>query len=281
MDIVDIHPHAISKDPARYPLDPLGGTMSAWAKQRPVDGGEYLDWMDEAGIGRAVLVQPATAYGYDNRYAADCAAAHPDRLLYVGMVDVRRPDAAERVAYWVRERGMAGLRIYGDGTALDDWLEDPQTFGAWETAAALGIPICVQTSFESLPILGRVLARFPAVKVLLDHCAWPPAGDGPPYAAAASFFDLATYPNLYLKVTEALLRDLNAGKASVRSFMERSIEAFGVDHIAWGSNFPSSAGTLVELRDLALQSLAFLSEADRRTIFCDTALTIYPGLRTM
>ena len=25
----------------------------------------------------------------------------------------------------------------------------------------MGIPVCVQTSYESLPILGRVLARFP------------------------------------------------------------------------------------------------------------------------
>jgi predicted TIM-barrel fold metal-dependent hydrolase len=255
--------------------------MSAWAKQRPVDTAEYLAAMDAAAIRRAVLVQPATAYGYDNSYAADSAAAHPGRLLAVGMVDVRRADAAERVAYWVRERGMAGLRIYGDGTALDDWLEDPQTFGAWETAAALGIPICVQTSFESLPILGRMLARFPSVNVLLDHCAWPPVDDGPPYTAAAALFDLAGHPNLYLKVTEALFRDLAQGKASIRSFIERAIAAFGVDHIAWGSNFPSSAGTLVELRDLALESLAFLSENDRRSIFCDVALALYPRLRAM
>lgn len=281
MDIVDIHPHAISKDARRYPLDPLGGTMSAWAEKRPADAGELLAALDDAGIRRAVLVQPASAYSYDNSYAADSAAAHPDRFLYVGMVDVRRPDAAERVTYWTRERDMAGLRIYGDGTSLDDWLDDPQTFGAWEAARASGIPVCVQTSFESLPHLDRVLTRFPEVTVALDHCAWPPVDDGPPYAAAAPFFALAQHPNLYLKLTEALLRDLNEGKASARSFIEKAVEAFGVRRMAWGSNFPSSAGTLRSLRDLALEALAFLSDADRQAIFCDTALTLYPRLRTM
>ena len=281
MEIVDIHPHAISKDPVRYPLDPLGGTVSAWARERPVDAAELLDRLDGAGIRRAVVVQPATAYGYDNSYAADSAAAHPGRLLYVGMVDVRAPGAAERITYWVKERDMAGLRIFSDGSTLDAWLEDPQTFPAWEAARELGIPVCVQTGYESLPILARTVARFPEVPVLLDHCAWPPAEDGPPYAAAADFFALAKLPNLHLKVTEAFFRDLNAGQASVRTFMERTLAAFGARRIAWGSNFPSSPGSLISLRDLALEQLAFLSESDRQAIFCETALTVYPRLRTI
>ncbi len=281
MEIVDVHPHAISKDRVRYPLDPLGGTLSAWARERPVDAGELLDRLTGAGIARAVVVQPATAYAYDNSYAADSAAAHPDRLLYVGMVDVRAPGAGERVATWVKERGMAGLRIFSDGSTLDAWLEDPQTFDAWEAARDLGIPVCVQTGYESLPILARTVARFPQVPVLLDHCAWPPAGDGPPYAAAAGFFALAELPNLYLKVTEAFFRDLGEGRGTVRSFMEQTVAAFGARRIAWGSNFPSSPGTLIELRDLALDALSFLGEADRRAIFCETALTVYPRLRAL
>jgi predicted TIM-barrel fold metal-dependent hydrolase len=281
MDIVDIHPHAISKDHARYRLDPLGGTVSAWARERPVDAGELLDRLTGAGIRRAVVVQPATAYGYDNSYAADSAAAHPERLLYVGMVDVRAPGAAERVTYWVKERDMAGLRIFSDGSTLDTWLEDPQTFEAWEAARDLGIPVCVQTGYDSLPILARTVARFPEVPVLLDHGAWPPAEDGPPYIAAADFFALAGLPNLYLKVTEAFFRDLGQGRGSVRTFVERTVDAFGPRRIAWGSNFPSSPGSVTELRDLALEHLAFLSEADRRAIFCETALAVYPRLRTM
>jgi predicted TIM-barrel fold metal-dependent hydrolase len=126
-----------------------------------------------------------------------------------------------------------------------------------------------------------VVSRFPGVKVALDHCAWPPVGDGPPYRAAAPFFDLAKLPNLYLKLTEAFFRDLTEGKATARSFIEQTVATFGADRLAWGSNFPSSPGTLVSLRDLALDSLAFLPEADRRAIFCDTALTLYPRLRAM
>jgi predicted TIM-barrel fold metal-dependent hydrolase len=63
--------------------------------------------------------------------------------------------------------------------------------------------------------------------------------------------------------------------------VEHVFGTFGAGRVAWGSNFPSSAGTLTALRDLALESLDFLSVDERRAIFCDVALALYPRLRTM
>jgi predicted TIM-barrel fold metal-dependent hydrolase len=36
MQIVDIHPHVIAADHARYPLAPVGDRLSEWAARRPV-----------------------------------------------------------------------------------------------------------------------------------------------------------------------------------------------------------------------------------------------------
>ncbi len=285
MDIIDIHPHVIATDEQRYPFNPVGGKMSVWAKERPVDCDGMLAWMDKAGIGRSVIVHASTAYGYDNSYAADCAQAHPDRFRFVGAVDVTAPDAPEKLRYWVRERGMIGFRIFAAGSTMGadsgDWLDDPKTYPAWEAARELGISIVVQTRFKTFPALRKLLERFGDVKVIIDHFSHPPAGDGPPYTAAQPFFDLATFPNVYLKLTERVFHDLDNGVASTPTFMEKTIAAFGVNRIAWGSNFPSSDGTLVELVDRAKRELAFLPEADRAQIFSGTALRIYPSLATI
>jgi len=285
MEIVDIHPHAISHDPVRYPFAPVGGKMSVWARERPVDGDELAAWMDRAGIRRAVIVHASTAYGYDNSYVADVTAAHSDRFRYVGAVDVMADDAAERCAYWVRERGMAGFRIFASGSTMDAdsgaWLADPKTFPAWEAADALGIPVCVQTRANNFAALEVLLSRFPGVTVVLDHLAHPDVSDGAPFAKAEPFFALARYPNLSLKLTERNFWDLDRHHVSTRAFVERTVAAYGSNRIAWGSNFPSSEGTLIELRDMALNALAFLPAADRENIFCTTALTIYPGLRAL
>jgi L-fuconolactonase len=281
LEIIDIHPHAISKDPVRYPFAPVGGKMSAWAKERPVDGDELAALMRTADIRRAVIVHASTAYGYDNSYVADVADAHRDQFRFVGAVDVTATDAPERLEYWVKKRGMVGFRIFAAGSTMDEssgaWLADPKTFPAWEKARELGISVCVQSRHAALPMLETLLKRFPDVNVILDHFAHPPVAEGPPYPGLDSFFGLAQYRNLYLKLTERLFHDLRAGKATTRSFLDATIAAFGTDHIAWGSNFPSSEGTLIELRDLALRELAYLPDADQRRIFSGTARTLYPS----
>lgn len=285
MEIIDIHPHAISHDLARYPFAPVGGKMSVWAQERPVDGDELAASMSAAGIRRAVIVHASTAYGYDNSYVADVVDAHKDRFLYVGAVDVMAGDAAEKCAYWVKQRGMAGFRIFASGSTMDEnsgaWLADPQTFPAWEMAETLGIPVCVQSRAKDYSMLEVLLKRFSRVKVVLDHLAHPDVSDGPPYAKAQSFFDLARYPNLYLKLTERNFWDLDRHHVSTQAFIEKTVAAYGSSRIAWGSNFPSSDGTLIELRDMGLRELAFLPAADQENIFCNTAITLYPGLRTL
>jgi predicted TIM-barrel fold metal-dependent hydrolase len=282
VEIVDIHPHVISADVNRYPFNPVGGKMSVWAKERPVDADGMLAAMDRAGIRRSVIVHASTAYGYDNSYAADAAQAHPHRFRFVGAVDVRAADAPERLAYWVKERGMVGFRIFAAGSTMGedsgDWLDDPATFPAWQAARDLGISVVVQTRFKTFPALRKLLDRFGDVKVIIDHFSHPPLEDGPPYAAAQPFFDLASCPNVYLKLTERVFHDCTKGKAGARSFLEQTIAAYGTARIAWGSNYPSSDGTLVELLDLAKRELAFLSPADQEQIFSGTALALYPSL---
>jgi predicted TIM-barrel fold metal-dependent hydrolase len=285
LEIIDIHPHVISKDHIRYPFDPVGGKMSAWSLERPVDCDEMIKMMGQAGVRKSVIVHASTAYGYDNSYAADCAAAYPRLFRFIGAVDVTAADAPEKLRYWVNERGMVGFRIFAQGSTTGEgsgeWLDDPATFPAWETARELGIPVCVQTRFGSFPRLRNMLERFSDVKVIVDHIGYPPVEDGPPYEAAKPFFEMAGCKNLYVKLTERNFEGLTKGKATPQSFIEKTVAAFGSDHIAWGSNFPSSAGTLPELLMLARRELAFLPLDDQFAIFAGTARTLYPSLVNM
>jgi predicted TIM-barrel fold metal-dependent hydrolase len=283
VDIIDIHPHVISADHTRYPFAPISGKLSHWVEERPVTTEEMLVQMDAAGIARSVLVHASTAYGYDNSYASDSAAAHPDRFTSVCCVDVRAADAPERLRYWIRERQMTGLRIFTSGSAQADdsaWIDDPITMPAWEAAAELAIPVCLQMKASGFPHLQTILKRFPKVPVILDHLAHPPASDGPPYAAAAELWKLAAFPTVYLKLTAHNFKEFAEGAGTAQTFIAACIERFGADHIAWGSNFPSSKGPLADLVALAQRELAFLSAADQRAIFHDTAAALYPAVAT-
>ena len=53
---------------------------------------------------------------------------------------------------------------------------------------------------------------------------------------------------------------------------------FGADHMAFGSNIPSSAPPLTKLVAAARAGLASLSPADRALVLAGTAKRLYPVL---
>ena len=281
MNVIDIHPHIIADDTARYPLAPLGGHQSDWSRMRPVTVEKLIAAMDEAGVQKAAIVQASTCYGHDNSYVADAVAAHPKRFTGIFSVDVLAPDAPERMRYW-RGRKLTGLRLFTFGSTMSeqaDWLDDPKSYPAWACAGELGLSICLQMSAKAIPQARAMAGRFPQVNIILDHCARPVLDDGPPYLAAASLFDLARLPNIYLKLTPRIFAETRRGKATPDTFFTKLVAEFGAQRLAWGSNYPSSKGTLPALLKTARESLTSLQQADRDWIFAKTAQSLYPALK--
>jgi predicted TIM-barrel fold metal-dependent hydrolase len=116
------------------------------------------------------------------------------------------------------------------------------------------------------------------VRIVLDHVSHPKTSDGPPYRQADALWALKGTKNLYLKISSANWREWNEGASTTQSFLGKCIETFGVDHIAWGSNYPSSPGPLSKLVEQAKRELSFLSPRDQEQIFSGTAQTLYPTL---
>jgi L-fuconolactonase len=277
---IDIHPHIIASDTKRYPLAPLGGHQSDWSRTRPVTLERLLAAMDEASVQKVAIVQASTCYGHDNAYVADAVAAYPERFTGVFSVDVLAPDAPQRIREW-RGKGLTGLRLFTFGSTMSEqanWLDDPKSYPAWNCASELGLSICLQMSAKAIPQAIGMAERFKNVRIILDHGARPVLEDGPPYNAAASLFGLARYPNVYLKLTPRIFAESRCGQATPETFFPRLVSAFGPPRLAWGSNYPSSEGSLLELLAVARASLACLPKADQEWIFAKTAQVLYPAL---
>ena len=280
MNIIDTHTHVISPDTGTYPTGPIGGHQSDWSRERPVDVAGLLYAADRAGIAKVVVVQASTVYGHDNRYVVDAVRAHPDRFVGVYSIDALAPDAVAQIDRWQGE-GLSGFRLFTTGSTMpgqSDWLGHKDSYAAWAHAEALGIPVCLQMAMEGLPTLRTLLERFPRVRVLLDHCARPDLSDGKPYANAAALFDMAAFPGVYLKLTNRTLAAATAGHSTPAAFLEKLVDVFGAERIAWGSNFPAAEGSLPELLETARSVLSVLSDHDQALIFDGTAKTIYPAL---
>jgi predicted TIM-barrel fold metal-dependent hydrolase len=236
--------------------------------------------MDKAGVHKAAIVQASTCYGHDNSYVADAVAAFPRRFTGVFSVDVLAADAPERMRYW-RGRGLTGLRLFTFGSTMSEqanWLDDPRSYPAWDCAGELGLSICLQMSAKAIPQAAAMAARFPDVRIILDHGARPVLEDGPPYKFAAGLFGLARHPSIYIKLTPRMFAESRRGKATPATFFPQLVSAFGASRLAWGSNYPSSEGTLPELLAAARQSVASLTSAEQEWVFAGTARLLYPAL---
>jgi L-fuconolactonase len=278
--IIDIHPHVIATDTTRYPLAPLGGTQSTWSRDRPTSFETMIKEMDAAGVAKSAIVQASTAYGHDNSYVAEAIAAHPKRFTGVFSVDVLAPDAVEKMKHWIG-LGFSGMRLFTTGSTMPGqatWFDDPRSYPAWEYAGAAGLPVCMQMTPQGFPQLRGLMERFPKVRIILDHLARPQLVDGPPFTADQPFFDLARYGQVFLKVTPVNVDAKDWGKATPETFFGAVIKTFGASRVAWGSNFPATAGPLADILERAQAAFAFASAAEREWIFGKTAQALYPRL---
>jgi L-fuconolactonase len=286
--IIDTHPHVMGLPSARYPVAPVGGAQSGWSRGIELDGPAFAAMMRAAGVAKAVLVQTSTVYGFDNRFLADTVAARPETFAGVCSVDALAGDAAGQLSYWIRERGLGGVRLFSAAAATGVLFEvdDPRLDAFWRRAADLGIPVDLQIRYPAIAAVRRVLARYPSVRVVLDHIGGAPVTGGPPYLAAADLLGLAACDGVHVKFANHNLdaADAAAG-SSAEGFLARLVAAYGADRVLWGSNFPNTFGsapattaTYVAMVSRVLSTVSRLGGEVAARLLGGTARAVYPGL---
>lgn len=277
--IIDVHPHIISDNTEKYPITPLGNKRSKWSEERgSLTAEKLIEAMKEAGVDKAVTVHSTTTYGYNCDYVADSAAQHPDILRGVGCVDFLADDAVEKLTYWTKDRGLIGIRLFSGGHTSSEeatWVIDPKTFPAWKWAQETKTPIVMQLRGPSLRILRQLVDKFDGLTLLLDHASSPTLEDGYPFEALKPLMELADYPGLNLKVTTVNMKKAIVGNATRQDFMRALRDGFGAERLLWGSNYPSSEGTLKEQVQMALEACSEFSKADQAAFMGGNAKRIY------
>jgi predicted TIM-barrel fold metal-dependent hydrolase len=271
--VVDAHLHVW--DETAFGKDP--GPMKVGYSAQAVASVElFLDYMEEAGVARAVFVQP-WFYHWDNDYLVRCLARHPDRFRGVCVVDPRGAEAPAALRRW-RERGVTGIRLRalrdGERPQAGVWFGTDDTLPLWEAIAETDTIVCPLGAGADLVRLHDLTRRFPSVRVVVDHLNNPDPARGLDQPAFRALLEVAGLPQVHVKLSgfHHWCRQ-RYPYADGLPFVEAAVRAFGADRCMWGSDFPHVlAGCgYVRSRHFLPRAATFLSKSELDAVMGGTA----------
>ncbi|GIX21348.1 MAG: hydrolase [Gammaproteobacteria bacterium] len=229
------------------------------------------------GVTGTVLVQAAPSER-ETRLLLRVAARRPWIRGVVGWVDLAAADAADRLARLAAHPKFVGLRPMLQDLPDPAWVLQPQVVASLRRAAALGLAFDALVRAPQLPVLGRLLAAVPGLRVVIDHAGKPPIAAGAFQPWADQLAALAAHPGVYCKLS-GLLGEAPPGAdaATLRPWVAHLLECFGPERLIWGSDWPvlTAVADYGRWRGLCETLLRGLPAAARRRIGRDNAVEFY------
>jgi L-fuconolactonase len=226
------------------------------------------------------MVQAFFTDGYDNSYVADAVGEHPDRLIGIGVLDPLASESPDLLSELVENHGIGGVRLMNDRGRTPVCIDDPKTFGVWERAGSLNVPVSIAALLSDAAAIRTPLERFPHVHASLDHIWGLDFTSGPLDQLLAPVLALAEFPNFQLKVAPTnTFAAREAGVDPVELF-RALVEGLGAERLIWGSNYPvrwGQQGTLQERLEAEQALWAFLPPNEQAHVFGGNANGLWPS----
>lgn len=237
-------------------------------KYEPVE--VLLFHMARASVEQAVFIQYMG--NFDNSYIVDCMNAHPGK--FAAAMLVAPDDDGTAIRKWAAQ-GINGIRLAANfrGTGSEPLVH-------WRTAAELGLVVSAPCSPAALlsDEFAEVITTFPDLQIVIEHLAGVGRGAQEPYTAFKQVMALAQYPQLTIKLPGfGEFCELPHPFAEIPPLVELTLEAFGVERIMWGSDWPpvSSREGYDRSLQFPLDYLNALSDIEKTWIFGKTAQRVW------
>ena len=233
--------------------------------------------LKDARVDRTVLVQAAPTIA-ETEFLLDLAGKTPFVGGVVGWTDFQSEFAAASIARLAGCGKLVGLRPMIQDIADDRWMLSPKLAPALAAMEERNLVFDALIKPRHLPILADFLARYPRLRVVIDHGAKPAIASGGLASWKSGMREIARTSRAFCKLSGLVTEAGRAWSvASLRPFVDALLEAFGAERLMWGSDWP----VLNEASDYAgwLRAADALTESlsarERDAVFGGTAASFY------
>lgn len=176
----------------------------------------------------------------ENDFLLQLAAQHDIIKAVVGWVDLQNPNVAARLEYYQQYSVLKGFRHIVQDEPDEQFLLRAPFLSAIKLLHHYHFTYDILVYEKHLPMVLQFLELLDGQAFVLDHLGKPDIKQPLKKSWKDAMYALATYPNLYCKisglVTEAPWNNWNSDH--FKPFLEVAFDAFGVDRILMGSDWP-------------------------------------------
>ncbi|WP_282607080.1 amidohydrolase [Pelagibius sp. Alg239-R121] len=233
--------------------------------------------LQSTGVAQAVLVQAAPTVA-ETEFLLEIAASADEIAGVVGWIDFESPTAADDLSSLCRSPWLKSVRPMIQDIPDPDWMLKPELDAAFR--AVIDQDICFDALVlpRHLTQLQTLLARYPDLRVIIDHGAKPLIAEGIIEGWAEDMKAIAGLGSVYCKLSGLVTE---AGKdwteETVRPYANDLLAWFGPERIVWGSDWPvlRLASNYKRWFELAQSYYGGLGESERGAIFGENARRFY------
>ncbi|CAA9283092.1 MAG: L-fuconolactone hydrolase [uncultured Adhaeribacter sp.] len=239
---------------------------------------QLLPELQQAGFNGCIAVQ-ASQTEAETEFLLQLAADYSFIKGVVGWVDLRAPNAKERLTYFAQNPLFKGVRHIVQSEPDLEFLLHPDFLRGISFLQPLHLTYDILIYPLHLPVATQFVAQFPEQKFVLDHLAKPYIKARQLQPWAYDLAQLARHPQVYAKlsglVTEADWQRWQP--ADLRPYLETALDLFGPDRLLIGSDWPVCrlAGEYESVMQIVQDFIAALTPTERANILGLNAARFY------
>ncbi|ANE51397.1 amidohydrolase family protein [Flavisolibacter tropicus] len=271
---IDAHQHFWQFDPVRDSW--ITDYMAVL--QRDFMPADLHPFLTQNGFDGCVAVQ-ADQSEKETEFLVQLASKNDFIKGVVGWVDLQADTINDRLAYYKQFDIVKGFRHILQGESQRDLMLMPRFKKGIAALQQFGFTYDVLIFPDQLKYANELVGQLPDQKFVIDHLAKPPIKEQKIAPWREELFQIAQHENLYCKlsglVTEADWQ--NWKKDDFKCYMDAVVEAFGVNRILFGTDWPVClvAASYKQTVDIVQDYFAAFTEEEQQKVFGKNAVRFY------
>jgi L-fuconolactonase len=233
---------------------------------------------DANGIDGSIAVQAAQSEE-ETLFLLDLAEHNEHIAGVVGWVDLRSPQFEERLRFFSQFKKLCGFRHLAQAEPDDRFLVGSDFLRGIARLREYGFTYDILIYPKQLPAAIELVARFPEQRFVVDHLAKPEIKAGGREPWATQMRTLAQNHNVFCKVSGLVTEAdwLHWKAEDFRPYLDVAFEAFGVERLLFGSDWPVCllAASYRQVKQLIEDYGRNLPASDQESIFGGNAVRFY------